>query len=142
MISSQDLKYLKLAESVALSSDYKRIHIGCCIIKKKEIISTGFNKNKTHPLQFKYNKFLSYDVKKPKLHAEMDALIKAGKDAKGGTLYIFRRGNDNLYRISKPCKACMKFIRDSGIKRVVYTTENGIKEIILEKENALNNYKG
>ena len=53
------------------------------------------------------------------------------KDCNGSTMYIFRRGNDNIYRLSKPCKACMQCILDYGIKRIVYTIENGIKEIYL-----------
>ena len=54
---------------------------------------------------------------------------KASKEANGATMYIFRRGLDNIYRNCKPCPACMKMIKDYGIKRVVYTIENGIKEM-------------
>lgn len=132
MISNADLKHLKLAEVMASYSDYDRIHIGACIIKKRQVISTGYNQNKTHPIQEKYNnESLTYKKSKAKLHAEMDALIRAGKNSKGATLYIFRRGNDNIYRMSKPCNACMNYIKQCGIKRVVYTIENGIKEMIL-----------
>lgn len=133
MISNSDLKFLKLAEVMSTYSDFNRIHIGACVVKKKSVISTGCNKNKTHPIQEKYNnKSLSFKKTKAKLHAEMDALIKAGNDAAGATLYVFRRGNDNIYRISKPCNACMNFIKDCGIIRVVYTIENGIKEIVFK----------
>ena len=132
MISNADLKHLKLAELMASYSDYDRIHIGACIIKKRQVISTGYNQNKTHPIQEKYNnKSLTYKKSKAKLHAEMDALIRAGKNSKGATLYIFRRGNDNIYRMSKPCNACMNYIKKCGIKRIVYTIENGIKEMTL-----------
>ena len=132
MISNADLKHLKLAEVMASYSDYDRIHIGACIIKKRQVISTGYNQNKTQPIQEKYNnKSLTYKKSKAKLHAEMDALIRAGKNSKGATLYIFRRGNDNIYRMSKPCNACMNYIKQCGIKRVLYTIENGIKEMIL-----------
>lgn len=132
MINSNDLKHLRLAEVVSGYSDYSRIHIGACIIKKKKVIGIGYNQNKTHPLQEKYNNSsLDFDKPKAKLHAEIDALLKAGDDAKGATLYIFRRGKDNIYRMSKPCPACMKMIKDYGIKRIVYTIENGIKEILV-----------
>lgn len=131
MITNNDLKYLRLAETVGEYSDYNRIHIGSCIIKKHSVISTGCNKTKSHPIQNKYNNALEYAKKKDCLHAEIDALIKAGKEAKGSTMYVFRRGLDNIYRNCKPCPACMKMITDYGIKRIVYTIENGIKEIIL-----------
>lgn len=132
MISTSDLKHLKLAEVMSTYSDYNRVHIGACVIKKKKVIGIGCNQNKTHPLQEKYNsKSLNYIKPKAKLHAELDALLKSGHDAKGGTLYVFRRGRDNIYRMSKPCPACMEMIKDYGIKRIVYTIENGIKEMII-----------
>lgn len=132
MITNVDLKYLKLAEVMATYSDYKRVHIGTCIVKKKSVISTGCNKSKSHPIQNKYNHIANiYTKPESRLHAEIDALIKAGEDAKGATLYVFRRGRDNIYRLSKPCPACMQYIKDCGIKRIVYTIENGIKELNL-----------
>ena len=132
MITNVDLKYLKLAEVMASYSDYKRIHIGACIVKKKSVVSTGCNKSKSHPIQNRYNHIVNiYNKPESRLHAEIDALIKAGEDAKDATLYVFRRGRDNIYRLSKPCPACMKYAKDCGIKRIVYTIENGIKELNL-----------
>lgn len=134
MISNIDLKYLKVAESVANNSTYKRIHIGAILVNKNKIISSGYNHNKTHPIQKLYNeKYLTYQkIKGDKLHAEIDTLIKINKkESIGSTLYVFRRGKDNIYRLAKPCKACMQCIFDYGIKRIVYTIENGIKEINL-----------
>ena len=132
MITSYDLKYLRVAEMVSKFSDYKRIHIGACIVKKHVIISTGYNKDKTHPIQGKYNiDSFSFIKSKDNIHAEIDALHKSNNNVKGATLYVFRRGKDGIYRMSKPCQACMKYIKDSGIKRIVYTIENGIKELII-----------
>ena len=131
MITSSDLRYLRLAEVMSGYSDYPRIHIGCCIIKKHSVISTGCNKVKTHPMQEKYNKELPFNKKRHYLHAEIDALIKA-TDTENATMYVSRRGRDNIYRLSKPCPACMKMIQDSGIKRIVYTVENGIKEMSIK----------
>jgi dCMP deaminase len=55
------------------------------------------------------------------VHAEQNALIQAGKAAKGSTLYI------NAY----PCKICAKMIINAQVKRVVvtgsYPDEDGIK---------------
>lgn len=130
MITALDLKHLHLAEIMATYSDYDRVHIGACVINKRKVISTGCNQNKTHPLQKQFNENNLNYIKRNghKLHAEMDALIKAGSNSKGSTLYIFRRGNDGIYRICEPCKACMSYIKQCGIKRIVYTIENGIVE--------------
>ena len=102
------------------------------MVKKNNVISTGYNQNKTHPLQEKYNEIsLDFVKSKAKLHAEIDALISAGNNTIDATLYVYRQGRDGICRLSKPCPACMKMIKDCKIKRVVYTIENGIKEIIL-----------
>lgn len=129
MISEIDLKYLKLAEEMANCSDYPRVHIGACIVKNKSVVSTGCNKNKTHPEQRRYNSLLPYKMNLDRLHAEMDALIKAGEDAKGATLYVFRKRNDGKMGNCKPCASCMGKILNSKISRVVYTTETYNGEI-------------
>ena len=75
---------------------------------------------------------MSYHTKNC-LHAEIDALIKAeDSDCKGATLYVARRGLDNKIRLSKPCDACFNCVKDLGIKRIVYTIEDGIKEMIID----------
>jgi dCMP deaminase len=45
------------------------------------------------------------------VHAEQNALLQAGRDAEGATLYV------NAY----PCKICAKQIINAGIRRVVMT---------------------
>jgi len=55
------------------------------------------------------------------VHAEMNALLQAGKNARGGTIYV------NGY----PCKICARLIANAGINRVVtsgtYSDEEGLK---------------
>ena len=55
------------------------------------------------------------------VHAEMNALLQAGKSARGGAVYV------NGY----PCKICARLIVNAGIKRVVssgtYSDEEGLK---------------
>ncbi|MFH1721354.1 MAG: cytidine/deoxycytidylate deaminase family protein [Candidatus Altiarchaeota archaeon] len=57
----------------------------------------------------------------PAVHAEQNALLQAGKDSKGSTLYV------NAY----PCKICARLIVNSGIKVVVtsgvYTDKEGLQ---------------
>lgn len=133
MITQRDLHFLNLAFAMSEYSDYKRVHIGAVIVKKNSVISTGCNKIKSHPIQKTYNhRYLGYHTKNC-LHAEIDALIKADSiDCKGATLYVARRGLDNKIRLSKPCEACYNCAKDLGIKRIVYTIENGIKEMTIE----------
>lgn len=44
------------------------------------------------------------------IHAEANALLKAGRKAKGCTLYVTR----------EPCQGCMKLIRAALIARIVW----------------------
>ena len=52
-------KYFKLARHASEMSDYNRknIHIGAVLVYKKQILATGWNTNKTSPIQYKYNKY-------------------------------------------------------------------------------------
>ena len=63
----------------------------------------------------------------PAVHAEQNALIQAGRVAKGCTLYV------NAF----PCKICARLIVNAGIKKVVisgeYSDKEGLK--ILEDAN-------
>jgi dCMP deaminase len=58
------------------------------------------------------------------VHAEMNALIQAGKQARGCTLYLagYEVGNEELTRIW-PCFLCSKMIVNSAIKNVIMMTE-------------------
>lgn len=64
MINNLDLKFLDRAKRVSELSDYKRIHIGCVAVYGNKVISTGFNSNRTHPLQAKLNRFRCKDISK------------------------------------------------------------------------------
>ena len=132
MITEKDLRYLRVAESASYLSDYPRVHIGACLVKRNDIVSIGFNKVRTHPEQLKYNRHFPYTPKLPRIHAEIDAIIKAGDESEGSTLYVFRRGLDDLQRNCKPCASCSEKIADAGVKRVVYTTEDGISEAVVD----------
>lgn len=128
MISKRDKKYLAVAEAVSALSDYPRIKIGACVVGNGDILSTGFNMRKTHPVQKQYNTHMPYEVRTPFLHAEISALLKLPGTMKPSTIYVFRKSNDGTQRNCNPCKACRQYIIDKGIKRIVWTTETGICE--------------
>ena len=52
------------------------------------------------------------------VHAEANAIILAGRRARGGTIYV----------TDWPCQGCFKLIKAIGIIRVVTTTEEWTKE--------------
>lgn len=137
------MDYFEKAMNISFLSDFKQIHIGCIAIYKKHIIGTGFNTNKTNPIQMKYNKYrIMYSdgfTPQPKLHAEMSCLLSIKDmdiDFSKVKLYVYRQQADGELGMSRPCKACIHAIKDLGIKEIHYTTYDGYaKEILKLKED-------
>lgn len=108
-----------------------RAKVAAAIYKNKTLISYGFNRYKTHPVQQLY-------AKHPKacyIHAEIDAIIKALKrvdheELKHCDLYIARAkrtgpATDYIPALAKPCVGCSRAIIAFGFKSVFYTEEEG-----------------
>jgi len=115
---------------------YHRYHIGCVVVEKGKIISSGFNSTKTHPIQKTYNieRFTS-DATPHTLHAEISALSHViNKDVNWDNveLYIYREFRNGNVALAKPCKSCMKLIKELGIKKIHYTTYDGYCTEILK----------
>ena len=133
-----DITYFNKARDASKLSDYgKNQHIGCVVVYKRHIISVGFNSNKTHPIQKIYNRErFAEDCTPHSLHAEITALVflKDRKDIKWSDvdLYIYRENRNGELRMSKPCKSCMALIKELGIKRIHYTTNDGFENMIIE----------
>jgi dCMP deaminase len=109
-----DKAYLKMALEWGKLSHCKRKQVGALIVKDRMIISDGFNGT---PKGFENvcedeDNYTKWYV----LHAEANAITKVAsstQSSQGATLYI----------TLSPCKECSKLIFQSGIVRVVYTTE-------------------
>lgn len=131
MISKTDIKYFEHARHAAMCSDFKRTKTGCVIVYKKKVYSSGFNTNKTHTTQMKYNKLRFCEESAiHKTHAEISALLHiryAKIDWSKVSIYNYRicNDNDNGYGMSRPCSSCMGFIKSLGIRNIYYTTNNG-----------------
>lgn len=95
------------------NSDYS---LGACIAKSNKIVSVGWNRMKTHTRSRHKYKWL---------HAEMDAIIRAREDLKGSTMYVVRVRKNGTIGRSMPCKECMGWIHEVGIKKVIFCDEKG-----------------
>ncbi|MDT0553748.1 deoxycytidylate deaminase [Urechidicola vernalis] len=109
-----DNAYMRMALEWAKLSHCKRKQVGALIVKKRMIISDGFNGS---PTGFD-NECEDCDgnTKWHVLHAEANAILKVAsstQSCRGATLYI----------TLSPCKDCSKLIHQSEIKRVVYHQE-------------------
>lgn len=137
MLMKRDLIFFNIAKEMSKLSDYARHKIGCAIIYKGRVISSGHNSNKTNPLQRRYNRLRFSDDTPAKLHAETAALLPLLKnkdiDLSKVKVYLYRQHADGSLAMSRPCPSCMKLLSDNGIKEIRYTTENGyaVEEIII-----------
>jgi dCMP deaminase len=133
---SWDEYFSKIATDVALRSTCIRHQFGAVIANEKhEMMATGYNgvvRGAPHCSEVGCVKNLN-NIKSgtgheicPGVHAEQNALIQAGRNSVGCTLYI------NAF----PCKICARLIVNSGIKRVVVSGEYTDKEGLDVLKNA------
>lgn len=100
------------------------------IVNSGRIIGQGINVHKTHPmaikpiLWFKSSRMLETSWT---IHAEMNAIrsVKNKDLLRGATMYVARLSKRYGLRMSCPCESCQYYIRMYGIKKIVYTTDNG-----------------
>lgn len=138
-MTHSNLAYFAAAKAVSELSDHKHYKIGAVVVMNHRIISSASNSNsKTHPLQKKYNKYRFTDDGDHKQHAELAALvplIRDGVDLSNATIYVYRVHKNGTLAMSRPCPSCMQLIKDVGIKRVFYTTEDGYAYEKITKQN-------
>ena len=132
-------KFFNLAKIASKFSDYNRknIHIGSVLVYKNKVIANGFNRSKTNPIQYQYNKYrelnnntnrtFSADDHLPCVHSEMMCLINTKDieiDWSKVSLFVYRE-SCNKTRMCRPCPSCMQALKDRGIKHIYYTSERG-----------------
>lgn len=101
------------------------------IHKHREIISIGYPRRKSHPLQAQFGP----REQAVYLHAEVEALIRALKVnyevTKNTSLYVVRVKHKGPYygvapeefeeACASPCKGCLGFIKHCGVTQVYWT---------------------
>ena len=89
-------------------------------LRKNRVVSVGYNSyTKTHPKQAYYAKLAGHP-KKEYLHAEIDCLLRAPRDA--DTLLVVRLNKEGTPVNSKPCPVCALAIgRFNPDLRVIHT---------------------
>ncbi|HHQ45535.1 MAG TPA: cytidine deaminase [Candidatus Altiarchaeales archaeon] len=133
---SWDEYFAKIVEDVSKRSTCFKRQIGALIVNpSREIVATGYNgpvRGAPHcwdvgcvkdEMGYKSGEGHEWCVA---VHAEQNALIQAGKSARGCTLYL------NAF----PCKICARMIVNSGIKKVVISGEYTDKDGLVILENA------
>lgn len=120
--------YFKCAREISMLSTFPRIRIGCVVVKGKSIISSGFNEERTHPIQLRYNKYRKERRKHDTsyIHAEMSAILSSPvHDLSNCEIYVYRESTDGCLLMARPCEACMKLIKERGVRVIHYSTPDG-----------------
>lgn len=133
-----DSHLFKLARECSFKADYSgcgRARIGAIISYKGTVLAKGFNTDRTHTYQAKYNKWRYKDTGNRylpcKLHAEAMALNKVKYldiDFSKVHIYVYRELRNGELGMARPCRACMAAIKQMGIKNVHYTTDSGFAQ--------------
>jgi deoxycytidylate deaminase len=124
-ISNKVHGYLALAKRVATQSEHDHFKHGAVLVRGGSVINTACNKDqyKRFGNRFRNTRTCGHAT----YHAELGCVLGLDKSTtQGATLYVVRTNRAGTFRMSKPCQMCEEVLRFCGIKRVVYTTGNGI----------------
>ena len=94
MLTKTDMHYFDKASQVAEISDFAKINIGCVAVYQGTIIGVGFNTNKTHPMQKKYNRYRKRKSAKYGMCRPCPSCMAAIKDL--GIKHIYYTTDDGL----------------------------------------------
>lgn len=106
-----DKYFLRIAREVATASKDPSSKVGALVVRDRRVLSTGYNgfpksvadDKRLHDKAQKYDRIV---------HAEMNAVIYAGRESIGSTVYMFGFKG-------APCINCAKHLIAAGIVRVV-----------------------
>lgn len=120
--------FFRIAQNISTMSDHSQ-KIGCAVVQKHRVISTGCNsQTKCHSLQARLDKERFGECVPGKLHAETAALLPFVQNnikLHGASIYIFRQHKDGSLAMARPCPSCMKLIKQCGIRRIYYSSDDG-----------------
>lgn len=128
---------LKTLEKIAAANPHPHEKFAAAVVHRNRIVSIGMNSMKSHPLQAKYSK----NEHAIFLHAEIAAIKNALReldvdDISKCDLYIARVKKEKpftnkfVWGLSKPCAGCARAIAEFGLKRTIYTCDDGDYEVV------------
>jgi pyrimidine deaminase RibD-like protein len=67
------------------------------------------------------------------IHAEIHAFNKLNPgELRGATVYIVRLRKEQPYGLSRPCSDCEVILRNAGVDKIVYSTNDPFNPITVE----------
>ena len=124
-------RYFRIARDMCLLSN-NRVRFGAVLVINSGVILTAFNSDKkTHPMLRRH-----YPDFAKTAHAELRCLALynqyvRGKLPSGSCLYVYREDKLGRQRNAMPCYGCWAVLKQSGLKRVRFSTETSFEEMRL-----------
>lgn len=138
-MSKKNVRIFDMLERLAIENPgvQGRFKLAAGVVYKRDLIATGVNSYKTHPLM--YNSV--YRDGQHHLHAEVDAIKNAlrlitQEELARADLYVIRVKRPHIASkrwikaLAKPCPGCQAMIAGFGIRNVFWTEDP--KEVDLE----------
>ena len=128
--TSKKTYYLNKEKTVAQRSTCLRRNYGAILVKDDQILSTGYNGSARGERNCSDIEFCPREERGAKqgehyewcvaIHAEANAIMSAGREARGATLYLYGQDAKTKEKISaEPCMMCQRLIKNAGIDIVV-----------------------
>ena len=130
-----DRRYLDIAKQVSTWSKDPSTKVGAVLVDKEgRVVGTGYNgfPRGVDDSEERYNnRELKYELV---VHAEVNAILTAGHQARGGTLYVYPGFGSPCM-----CTGCAKAAIQAGISRVVGLVEEIDAERLARWKSSLHN---
>lgn len=122
-LSKKKQRYIELAARIAQQTEFKEYKHGAVLVRAGAVINTSCNKNKYKAWA---NQFRKKQRGHATVHAEIGAILGLDRSVtEGATIYVVRVGKCGDLKNSKPCPMCEAAMQYVGIKKVVYSSEDG-----------------
>jgi len=122
-LSHKKRRFVELAMRVAAQSEFKEYRHGAVLVRGGSVVNTSCNKNKYRSCG---NRFRKKQIGHATHHAELGCVLGLDRSiTEGATMYVVRIGKSGVLRNSKPCPMCEAALEYVGVKKVVYSDENG-----------------
>jgi len=120
-------RYFEQARNAAANSPYGKIRHGAVLAKGGSVLNVSFNKDNYNSFG---NRFRDLDRGHATVHAELGCILGLSRATTSGSdVYVCRINREGEFRYSKPCGMCHEALKHVGVKRVYYTTNEGLVEM-------------
>jgi tRNA(Arg) A34 adenosine deaminase TadA len=110
---------MNLAIKEALCVEHNKWKLGSVVFRGGSVLGLGHNTKRNDPSNMEDGEHIHASV-----HAEVSAL-RSTSVTEGAKIFVARVTPGGNLALARPCKRCLKTIKDAGIRRVYYTNETG-----------------